>query len=437
MFWTIVRKEILENISGLKFQVVMLFSCLLIVFSVYIGIESYRGRLGEYDTAVRDHEDMLRNHPSWPILASLGYNIDKPPSPLSIIAEGLEGILGRTARIDAVSPVKLEESKYNDNPILAIFGSFDLTFVARIVLSLFAILFSYDAISGEHERGTLKLMLANSIPRDTIILGKAVGLFLCLAVPLMVPLLIGVLMITFSSSISMTGELWARLLGIMLVFFLYLGCFFTMGILVSACTHRASTSFMILLFIWIASVFVIPRASVIIAGRITPAMSLQELNSRKNANMQEMMTGLDGAKYQEMLRKNEKIEAEYSRQIQRQISLAKNLSRISPAACMTYVILSLADTGTTRHDRFLTNAKSYKQQFTITVGFMMSDVDFSGMFTRPKKPDISLIPRFKFHEERLGDAVSRIKVDFIIVGILTVIFFVSAHLSFLRYDASR
>jgi ABC-type transport system involved in multi-copper enzyme maturation permease subunit len=434
MFKTIIQKEILENIFGLRFHVVMLFSSLLIIFSIYTGIEGYQTRLKEYNIAFKNHEETLKNHPSWPILASMGYKIDKPPSPLSIIAEGLEGVLGRTARIDAVSPVKLEESKYNDNPILAIFGSFDLMFVIRTVLSLFAILFSYDAISGERERGTLKLMLANSIPRDIIILGKAVGLFFCLAVPLLIPLLIGILMMLFSPSIDMTGELWMRLLGIFLVFFLYLGCFFALGLLVSACTHRASASFMILLFIWIMSVFVIPRASVIITSRIAPAMSLQELHARKDANMQEMMHGLD---YEEMIRKNDKLDAEYSRQIQRQVFLAKNISRISPAACMTYIILSLADTGVARHERFLNAAKSYKPQFVEVVGVMMSQVDLSTMFTNPKKPDTSLIPRFKFYEEELGDALAKVKVDFIIIGILTVIFFIGAHLSFLRYDASR
>ncbi len=436
MFGTIVRKEILGNIFGLKFHVVMLFSSLLIIFSVYTGIESYSVRLKEYNTAVRRHEEMLKNHASWPILGSMGYNIDKPPSELSVIAEGLEGVLGRTTRINLTSPVKLEESKYNDNPILAIFGSFDLMFVVRAILSLFAILFSYDAISGERERGTLKLMLANSVPRHTIILGKAVGLFFCLVVPLTIPLLISALMIMLSPNIAMSGILWGRLLGIMLTFFLYLACFFSLGLLVSACTHRASASFMILLFVWIVSVFVVPRASVILASRVTPAMSLQEFHARKDANMQEIMPG-GGGSYEDMMSKNEKLEAEYTRQIRRQVSVAKNLSRISPAACMTYVTLSLADTGVTRHERFLDTAKLYRFQFMGVVGPMISQQNLADMFTNPQKPDASLVPRFEFQEERLSDAVSRIKVDFIIIGILTILFFLYAHLSFRRYDASR
>ena len=68
---------------------------------------------------------------------------------------------------------------------------------------------------------------------------------------------------------------------------------------------------------------------------------------------------------------------------------------------------------------------------------MMSPQNIADMFTNPQKPDASLVPRFEFHEERLSDAVARIKVDFIIVAILTILFFVYAHLSFRRYDASR
>jgi ABC-type transport system involved in multi-copper enzyme maturation permease subunit len=366
----------------------------------------------------------------------MGYNIDKPPSELSVVAEGLEGVLGRTATINITSQVKLGDSKYNDNPILAVFGSFDLMFVVKAILSLFAILFSYDAISGERERGTLKLMLSNSVPRDTIILGKAVGLFFCLVVPLVIPLLIGILMIILSPSISMSGIVWGRLLGIMLTFFLYLACFFALGLLVSACTHRASASFMILLFVWIVSVFVIPRASVILASRVAPAMSLQEFHARKDANFQEIMPG-GGGSYEDFMSKNEKLDAEYARQIRRQISVAKSLSRISPAACMTYVTLSLADTGITRHERFLDTARLYRFQFMEAVGTMMSPQNIADMLTNPQKPDVSLVPRFEFHEERFSDAVSRIKVDFIIIGILTILFFMYAYLAFRRYDASR
>ena len=138
-----------------------------------------------------------------------------------------------------------------------------------------------------------------------------------------------------------------------------------------------------------------------------------------------------------MMSRNEKLDAEYTRQIRRQISVAKNLSRISPAACMTYVTLSLADTGISRHERFLDTAKLYRFQFMDAVGPMMSEQNLAEMFTNPQKPDTSLVPRFEFHEERLSDSVSRIKFDFIIISVLTVLFFLYAYLSFRRYNVGR
>ena len=41
--------------------------------------------------------------------------------------------------------------------MLAMFRFIDLEFTFQVVLSLFAILFSYDAVCGERERGTLEI----------------------------------------------------------------------------------------------------------------------------------------------------------------------------------------------------------------------------------------------------------------------------------------
>ena len=51
----------------------------------------------------------------------------------------------------------------------------DWAFIIGYVLSLIALLFTFDAVSSERERGTLRLMLANSVPRHTILIGKFLG----------------------------------------------------------------------------------------------------------------------------------------------------------------------------------------------------------------------------------------------------------------------
>ena len=85
-----------------------------------------------------------------------------------------------------------------------------MIYIVRIVLSLVAVLLTYDAISGEREQGTLKLILSNGVPRSTILLSKCIGGYVTLILPFLVPVLIALLILTMSESISFTGEDWSR-----------------------------------------------------------------------------------------------------------------------------------------------------------------------------------------------------------------------------------
>ena len=55
----------------------------------------------------------------------------------------------------------------SDNPYLNILSSIDIVFIFEVVLSLMALLFAYDALAGEREQGTLRLVLTHSCPSRT------------------------------------------------------------------------------------------------------------------------------------------------------------------------------------------------------------------------------------------------------------------------------
>ena len=59
----------------------------------------------------------------------------------------------------------------------------DWAFIIGYVLSLIALLFTFDSVSGEREQGTLRLMLANSIPRHTVLIGKFLGALISITIP--------------------------------------------------------------------------------------------------------------------------------------------------------------------------------------------------------------------------------------------------------------
>ena len=171
MLRDIIKKEILEGITSAKFVFTFLLCTILILLSVYTGITNYSAEQREYATAVALNKKNMESQPNFLALVSLGTKITKPPQVLSTIAIGVSEAVGRLAKVNSASNPSLVDSKYESNPVYSVFGALDLTFIVKIVLSLFAILFTYNAIAGEKEMGTLKLTLSNRVPRDRLILG--------------------------------------------------------------------------------------------------------------------------------------------------------------------------------------------------------------------------------------------------------------------------
>ena len=463
----IIRKEILDNISSPKFVFTFLLCTILIIIAVYTGITNYRAELKEYNSAMALNRKNLENQSNWQTLAGLGTKITKPPQVLSTIITGIQDAVGRNATVNIAFDPSLVDSKYDSNPVFAIFGPLDLTLIVKIVLSLFAILFTFNAIVGEKEQGTLKLSLANKVPRDQVILGKAIGSFISLLVPLVIPFLIGLIMLNIFPEVRLAGEDWARIGLIFVSFLLYLSVFFTLGLFVSSRTNRSSSSLFILLFVWVIFIFVIPKGAVIISRFLKPVPSVHEVNAQKEAFIQEIQVsgqqrlqdfieesrkneeGLSQEQQQERFRqfygelqqdltkqidtKNAEIEEDYQAKRRGQQMLALNLSRISPASALTFGALSLGRTGIHEHERFANSIKQYKPVFTNWVTQKMAEnLDFSSV--QQPKPVLDDMPQHEYVPMPMGESAMLALPDFVVLVLMIIVLFAGAFVSFLRYD---
>lgn len=468
MLRDIVKKEIQEAIMSPRFVFTFLLCTILILLAVYTGINNYQAELKEHSAAVASNKKNLESQQSYQTLAGLGTKVNRKPQVLSTVVSGIWEAVGRVATVNIAYDPSMIESKYSSNPIFAVFGALDLTFIVKIVLSLFAILFTYDAIVGEKERGTLKLALSNKVPRDRIILGKAIGGFISLLIPLIIPLGLGLLILMIYPNVSFSGDDWVRLALICLMFLLYLSVFFTLGLFISARTSRSATSFLLLLFIWVTFVSVIPKASVMIAGQLKPIPSVHEITAQKDAYLQEIQKEAMAAqsayfkdnprpgpdkpeerkKWDEDIRswaedlqqeltgkideRNATIERDYQAKMRQQQKLAVNISRISPASALMFSSMSLARTGVDEHSRFLASVKTYKPIFTKWINErMLRGANIGG---QPPKPDLTDMPQHEFTPEGLSDSLKRILPDMFLMIFLIIIFFMGAYVSFLRYD---
>ena len=417
MIGQIVRKEILSNLSSHTFIIICIFCSAIILLSIYTGLRSLRDQVAEYRQTEILNRQILSEQTTYRSIDGLGVKLSKPVEVLGTIVTGLENVMGRHTVVNQSITPTLTGSKIEGNPIFAIFGELDLAFITKTVLSLLAILFTYNSISGEKEDGTLRLTLSYSVPRDSIIFGKMIGGFFCLVIPMGVPLVFGISLITLSPDFHLTGADWVRILLILGVFLLYLSVFFSLGMFVSARTSRSAISFLVLLLLWVIWVLIVPKGSVIIASQFIKVPSIQEYRIREAQSRRQLwqeynpaikkiyqktpppkvskidpslpkikrdaiMTDAKKAlvEWQEKLsavhrelntqREAEweaeriQMEQKFNRKKENLAKLAVTLSRFSPASAMTYASMGLAGTGIESRDQFLSLAMEFKENYS-------------------------------------------------------------------------
>ncbi|MFC2076116.1 ABC transporter permease subunit [candidate division KSB1 bacterium] len=464
MLATIIKREILDTILSPKFVFTFSVCAVLILLSTFAGVLDYRTELAEYNAAVALNKNNLESQANYMTLAGIGTKITRPPQVLSVISTGIQGATGRRATVNIAYDPSLVDSKYSSNPVLAIFGELDLTLIVKIVLSLFAILFTYDSISGERERGVLKLNLSYNIPRDKLILGKAVGLFTIFLITITIPLLLHVIILQLSPDISLDAEDWLRIGMMFISFLLYTSIFFTLGVLISTLTNRSAGSLFVLLCSWVLIIIIIPKVSVLLARQINPIPSVHQVTAEKDAYLLEIqsstmqqvndwrqanpadstpdfqekfkqfLTDLQNDSVRRIETKNAEVEEEFQGKRRRQQILALNLSRISPAAGLAFSTMSLAKTGLEEQERFLNSIKTYKPIFSQWANTkMMANLDMSGKSEMPK-PDLSDMPQHDFRPQAFKDSLLLALPDLAIMALMALLFAMGAFVAFIRYD---
>lgn len=485
MFAHLVRKELRLILTSPKFLATFLTCLVLILLTVYTGIREYQREVAEYENGVRLNDQVLRERTTYSGLINRVY---RRPDPMHIFAFGVNYDIGRLARISSLMPVKLSDSAFQDEPLFALFRFVDFNFVVVTLLSLFAIVFTYDAVNGERERGLLKLTFANAVPRSTFILAKLVGSWLGLIVPVVLAIVLSLLLVIVSG-VPMRGGDWLRVIVLMGFVVLYLSFFILLGIAVSALTRRSIQSFIGLLVCWIVLVLVIPRLGIATAAHIVDVPTVSEIESQIESVGKELwrdhedylrrawekrnaeMTGMDAEQrgaYQdehqwewaeEDTKERNTIEqklAETSARLKEDMENRKTeqarlgflLSRFSPASCLSLAAMQIAATDIGIKSRYERELSVYKEnlvrfvnqkrqsegggglriEFNSDRGLRVSTPDLK------KTIDVSEIPVFQMTEASTGQWLTSVVPDGLIILSWSVVMLLTALFAFLRYD---
>lgn len=464
MIRRIVEKELLETGLSRSFLVLVVLSVALVALSLYTGISQYSANARYHTVAQELMRETVPNQVSWDALASWGeYRIYRPPSTLAVLANGLEDATGRSTPISAYDEPALSDSKYNEHPILAVFGDLDFMLIIRIVFSLLALLFTYNAICGEREQGTLKLMLVNPIPRDQILIGKLVGGVFGVGAPLLVSVLVATFLLLVQPEITLTFGEWTRLAAFFVLCFLYVFCFLNIGLLISAVNRRSAPALLMALVVWVFVVLVAPKAALITAASTVEVPTSAEVQEAKEQAGRQSYRELRAwiQKYQrengvtqgdvppELVQSKQKeigdvrdrtiarIDESYVGRQQTQESVARLLGRLSPAGCLSFAAMRLADTGLDRKRRFLDAARNHQDQFRDWVQRKAREAR-KAENGRPRRGrsrlDVADMPSFTMPETSTDAILAAAAPDFAIILFVSILCFFGAYVAVRRYD---
>ncbi len=170
MIGAVALKEFYSNLISSRFLLGFILCLVLIPFAMFVSISDYSSRARAYEMDRKQAGE--NNKPR--VYSMLRPEIVKPPEPLSIFSAGIANQTGSSVKIYLGEKPMLAggRSSTRENPLMNAFFSLDFTSILVLIVTLLAFLFTYDACSGEREKGTLKLVFTSSMSGRPSSLGK-------------------------------------------------------------------------------------------------------------------------------------------------------------------------------------------------------------------------------------------------------------------------
>jgi ABC-type transport system involved in multi-copper enzyme maturation permease subunit len=468
MIRQIFRKEVLENLLSLRFILSLLLIISLFAASGFVFVSRYRKQSQDYWKKTNENLSVLREESGQLYrLAFYQQKVFRKPKPLTFCVEGFEKSLPNCFRFDAFAS-DLPEIQGQGNFILPHFSDIDWVFVTSMILSFVALVFTYDSICGERERGTLRLMLAGTIPRYTVLLGKYFAAMFTLGIPLLIGLLVSLVIVVSSKDIAIPPGEWLKILTIVLLSFLYLSIFVLLGVFVSSRTAHSANSMVILLLVWVGLGILVPSFGRIVSDLSSKSVTQIELrrkldealkhisSDKYGKNAGSMSTNLNDpinnppahAKFitAKTNTRNQVMDDHHNRMVA-QVSAGWNLARISPTVIYQRASEAVAGTGISHCVNLYQQIKPYQDNLkqyirdedvkdpnSLHLIFPEESCARSWRTISHNPVDFDNVPKFQERDLELSQSLKLAIWDIGLLALFNLVFFAASFVSFLRYD---
>ena len=390
MFWTVIKKEIHDHILSARFAVSMILALIFLIGSTAMLAmdKTWAGR--QLYTGYKLKDYLYTNKYTW-------YWMNRDLPTLRVLATGLDEELSLNANSEATAGPQFENNRqFVNNPNRYLFSQLDFVFFFNIVGSLLAFVFTYDTVSGEYRRGTLRLVLVNSISRPLLLAAKFIGSYASLITSLLPALISVMLLLYLMPNVNLRASDWKAIFFLFLVALLYLSVFCALGLFGSCVTKHPKTTLTALMVLWVAIVLVIPNFSPFLAAYLRPTPPVYEvhenirrlsldirqrnreaveayiqehggdpaaLSNAEKRTIDEMRAKADRKQMNISVGKAAEIRQDFINRVEAQANLNLSISLISPSAAFVFLATDIANTGILSEWNFRRAVMRYRYQY--------------------------------------------------------------------------
>jgi ABC-type transport system involved in multi-copper enzyme maturation permease subunit len=379
----IIFHELQQFLHGVRLPVTLGIVLLMFAASSVTYINEHGENLKKYHEIAAHAEQWLRSNAS--NASNVAINVQDyrlPPRDNSFISDCGESGMPNTLAYSAFEKLWFRSNINVENPLIPLSDRVDWGFILTVLFSFLAIIFSFDALSGEKERHTLVYCLSNPVKRSHILLAKYIAINALLIACALVGILLALLVLVLSPSVSISAETISET-GLFLLFVIFFtGSMSALGLFSSVTCHHSNTSLLLSVSLWLVFMIAIPSLAQLLGTTIWPVEKKHVMDAKSNAKAKEIEDSFPGEKWNvrgndpfhpsheiraNMMMAQEKSHASfqtahYAAQF-RQVENIRRLTWISPLAVFEHGMEALLDGGYARLHRDYDDLRNFKIQY--------------------------------------------------------------------------
>ncbi len=461
-----MREIFLKEITYYLKDTRLYLGFVFIVLSMGVGALLYgrhhRDAVTEYSKAVAVQDELVRELSSrLAELAEEEFMAYRRPRKLQFVVDGEDDMRPNAVPYSTSlvgNPMVSGTIKYQ----VRRYERLDWSFAFGVLATFLVVVMSFNALSGEKEEGTLKLLLTGGVSRTTVLIAK----HLALTVSVVFPLVVGAMFSTAVMSIA-TGSAFspAQILRLFMVLssgVLLVVVFASIGLFVSALTHNSTKSLVVLLLVWVVSVIIVPSLGRLLAENMSSVVPVPEVERRIDELLGEALEEYSGRDISHAPREvlpvdeseflwdemTDRVEARAQEVLDNnlrakltQVRVMERIMSVSPYAVFKKSAADFAGTGLLEDIHFMQDVRNHREEF---LEFLRArdaeDPDSPHILYRKwymsyKPVDPGDVPRYTGGEIPLDDSAREGLGGAAVLAAWAVVMFVLALVSFQRMDA--